>query len=330
MRILITGGAGFIGSHTAERVLVGGHETAILDDLNDFYEITIKEQNLALVGAQGSVALYRGDIRDGAFVDRVFQEFRPEAVVHLAARAGVRPSLEEPVLYTDVNCLGTAVLLEAARRAGTHRFVFASSSSVYGLTQRIPFQEDDPDLRPISPYAGTKLACERLSYVYSHLYGIKVVCLRFFTVYGPRQRPDLAISKFIECVETGREIPFFGDGQMGRDYTFVSDTIDGILAALNINCPYGVFNLGNSFPVTLSEMVAEIERATHREAKLRRLPVPPGDVPITYADLTKSEAALGYRPKVLFAEGIRRTVEWYRAWKRGTDERTGPGAGTAG
>lgn len=313
MRTLITGGAGFIGSHVAERLLGEGQEVAIIDDLNDYYDPRLKEQNLAIARRLGAVALYRGDIRDEELVGRAFQEFRPEAVIHLAARAGVRPSLEEPVLYTQVNCAGTVTLLEAARRTGTKKFVFASSSSVYGVTSHVPFKESETDLQPISPYAGTKLAGEHLAHTYALLYALKVICLRFFTVYGPRQRPDLAIRKFIQCVEEGRELPFYGDGSMGRDYTYISDTVDGIIAALHLDRSFDIFNLGHSAPVTLQEMVAEIERATGKQAKLKRLPVPAGDVPLTYADLTKSETSLGYRPKVEFRDGIQRMVDWYRA-----------------
>jgi UDP-glucuronate 4-epimerase len=285
---------------------------AIVDDLNDFYAPSLKLANLDTVRARGPVSFQQGDIRDEEFVARVFRDFRPEAVIHLAARAGVRPSLEQPLLYEQVNVGGTTVLLEAARLHGVKRFIFASSSSVYGVTKRIPFQEDDPALQPISPYAATKIAGEKMAFTSSHLYGLQVVCLRFFTVYGPRQRPDLAIRKFVELIDAGKEVPFFGDGTMGRDYTFVSDTVDGIMAALRHDCAFDVFNLGNSSPVLLSEMVDAIAGALGKPAKLLRLPVQPGDVPITYADLEKSRRVLGYQPRVPFAEGIRRMVEWSR------------------
>ncbi|MGC4048701.1 MAG: GDP-mannose 4,6-dehydratase [Paludibaculum sp.] len=312
VRTLITGGAGFIGSHVAERLLGEGREVAIIDDLNDYYDPRLKQQNLAIARRLGAVAFYQGDICNEELVAAAFAEFRPDAVIHLAARAGVRPSLDEPSLYTHVNCVGTVTLLEAARKTGTRKFVFASSSSVYGVSPNVPFKESDTDLHPISPYAGTKLAGEQLAHTYALLYGLQVICLRFFTVYGPRQRPDLAIRKFIQCVEEGRELPFYGDGLMGRDYTYISDTVDGILAALHLDRPFDIFNLGHSSPVTLREMVAEIERATGKQAKLKRLPVPAGDVPLTFADLTKSEALLGYRPKVEFRDGIQRMVDWYR------------------
>jgi UDP-glucuronate 4-epimerase len=313
MKILVTGGAGFIGSHLSVALLEQGHDVAVIDDFNDFYDPRLKEVNVELIRKTGPVALYRGDIRDVTCVNRAFREFRPEAVVHLAARAGVRPSLNQPLLYEQVNVGGTVVLLETARQIGTSKFVFASSSSVYGVANTVPFREDDLALLPISPYAATKIAGEKMAFAYSHLYGMRVVCLRFFTVYGPRQRPDLAIRKFIELVEDGRPLPFFGDGTTGRDYTFVSDTVAGILAALRHDCAFDVFNLGNSAPVTLTEMVGTIGQALGKTPIVDRQPVPPGDVPITYADLAKSTAALGYRPTVPFAEGIRRTVEWFRA-----------------
>jgi len=312
MRILITGGAGFIGSHLGERLAGQRHELGVMDDFNDFYDPRIKEENLGSVRKVATVKLYRGDIGDVAFVGDAFAEFRPEAVIHLAARAGVRPSLVDPLLYERVNVRGTMVLLEAGRRQGLKKFVFASSSSVYGVANQVPFREDDPQLQPISPYAATKIAGEKVVFTYSHLYGMRTVCLRFFTVYGPRQRPDLAIRKFVELIEKGQPIPFFGDGSMGRDYTYVSDTVAGIEAALHHDCAFDVFNLGNSSPVTLTEMVETIARVMEKPAELNRLPVPAGDVPITYADLTKSKAVLGYEPKVPFEEGIRRTVDWLR------------------
>jgi len=311
--MLITGGAGFIGSHLCERLLEQGHEVAIIDDLNDYYNPAFKEQNLALIRGRGTVAFHRGDIRQAELVNAVFAEFRPQAVIHLAARAGVRPSLENPLLYAQVNVGGTVVLLEACRQYGVKKYVFGSSSSVYGIANQVPFREDDLSLMPISPYAATKIAGEKIAFTYSHLYGLRVSCLRFFTVYGPRQRPDLAIRKFIESIEAGREITVFGDGSMGRDYTFVSDTVAGIIAALNHDCAFDIFNLGNSSPVTLATMLETISETLGRKANIRRLPEQPGDVPITFADLTKSRAVLGYDPKVSFVEGIRQTVDWIRS-----------------
>jgi len=312
MRILVTGGAGFIGSHLCERLVRMGHQVAILDDLNDFYSPELKRANLAAVQAAGRVEIHIGDIRDTAAVEQVFSGFRPETVCHLAARAGVRPSLEQPLLYEETNVRGTLVLLEAARKHGLGKFVFASSSSIYGAANRTPFREDDNTNWPVSPYAATKIAGEKLCYTYSHLYGIPVICLRFFTVYGPRQRPDLAIHKFTRLMAAGRPIPFFGDGSTGRDYTYIDDILAGLLAALDYDCRYEIFNLGNSHPVTLTEMVAELEQALGRKAILDRQPEQPGDVPITFADISKAERLLGYRPQTPFREGIQRFIAWFR------------------
>lgn len=313
MKILVTGGAGFIGSHLAERLLAEGHAIAIIDDLNDYYDPRLKRENLAAVKVCGQVDFLEAGIGDEAAVESLFARFRPEAVVHLAARAGVRPSLAQPLLYEQVNCGGTVVLLEASRRHGVSKFVFASSSSIYGEANRVPFSEDDHTNLPISPYAATKIAGEKLCYTWSRLYGLDCICLRFFTVYGPRQRPDLAIRKFIELVDAGRPVPVFGDGTMGRDYTFVADTVQGITAALHHQARYDIFNLGNSSPVGLLEMVRTIERATGREARIDWQPEQPGDVPITYADISKARQLLGYNPQTPFEEGVRRQVEWLRS-----------------
>ena len=315
MRILVTGGAGFIGSHLCERLLADGHEIAILDDLNDFYDARLKTENLTAIRRLGPVEFYGGDICDENLVGTVFSTLQQEAVIHLAARAGVRPSVEQPVLYERVNVGGTVVLLEAARQHKVRKFVFASSSSVYGATNQVPFREDDLELQPISPYAATKIAGEKLAFTYAHLFGLDVTCLRFFTVYGPRQRPDLAIRKFITLIDAGQPIPFFGDGTTGRDYTFVSDTVQGIVAALHGRGSYEVFNLGNSAPVSLTTMVQTIAQALGQRAVLNRLPIPPGDVLLTFADIQKAGAQLNYHPQVSFEDGIRRMVAWYRAAK---------------
>lgn len=312
MRILVTGGAGFIGSHLCERLLVLGHRVTILDDLNDFYSPAAKRANLAAVAAAGPAEIRIGDIRDAQAVEDVVASCRPEAMIHLAARAGVRPSLEHPLLYEETNVRGTLLLLEAARRHGVKKFIFASSSSVYGAANRVPFREEDHPNLPISPYAATKIAGEKLCFTYAHLYGIRTVCLRFFTVYGPRQRPDLAIHKFARLMASGKPIPFFGDGTTGRDYTYIEDILAGILAALDYDCPYDIFNLGNSHPVSLNEMVKTLEEALGCKAILDRQPEQPGDVPITYADISKSARLLGYLPRTPFAEGIRRFAEWFR------------------
>ncbi len=312
MKILVTGGAGFIGSHLVGTLQQLGHAVSILDDLNDFYDPAHKLENLAGVGLADSPRFHRGDICDSALVDRVFASEQPHAVIHLAARAGVRPSLAQPLLYERVNVMGTINLLEACRKYAVPKFVFASSSSIYGIANRVPFSEEDQVNLPISPYAATKIAGEKLCYTWSHLYGIKVVCLRFFTVYGPRQRPDLAIRKFTEMIDKGQAIPMFGDGSTGRDYTFVEDTVQGIVAALGHDCAYDIFNLGNSNPVMLSTLVEIIERQLGKNALIERLPGQPGDVPLTFADISKARRILGYSPSTSLADGIRKCVEWHR------------------
>jgi UDP-glucuronate 4-epimerase len=311
VRILVTGGAGFIGSHVCERLLREGHKVSVIDDLNDFYSPEAKLANLEAIRQCGPLAFYRGDITDRAAVAEVFEENRPEAVIHLAARAGVRPSLEEPILYGQVNVQGTLTLLEASRKCGTRKFVFASSSSIYGVANRIPFTEEDSLNLPVSPYAATKIAGEKIAYTYSHLYGLRVVCLRFFTVYGPRQRPDLAIRKFITMIDRGQPIPVFGDGLSGRDYTFVNDTVEGIMGALAYDCAYDVFNLGNSHPIQLITLIRTIEEALGKKAEIRWLPDQPGDVPITYADISKAHKLLGYHPQTRLAQGIQAFLGWY-------------------
>lgn len=313
MRILVTGGAGFIGSHLAERLVSSGHCVSIVDDLNDFYSPEVKRANLNAVGAAGPVEFHWCDIRNVDAMDRIVGSFQPEAIFHLAARAGVRPSLEQPLLYEETNVKGTLILLEAARRNGVKKFVFASSSSVYGIANRVPFREDDPVHCPISPYAATKLAAEKFCFTYSHLYRLPVVCLRFFTVYGPRQRPDLAIHKFARLIEAGRPVPFFGDGSSGRDYTYIDDAVSGLLAALSYDTRFEIFNIGNSRPVKLIELVSTLEAALGKPAVLERRPDQPGDVPLTFADISKAGRLLGYQPRTSFEDGIRKFVEWMRA-----------------
>ena len=314
MKILVTGGAGFIGSHLCGRLLHQGHEVSTIDDLNDFYSPAMKRGNLAAAGK--ALRFHECDIRDEERVGRIFAEDRPEAVIHLAARAGVRPSIDQALLYESVNVRGTMILLEASRRNGVRKFLFASSSSIYGATRSIPFREDDWDTLPISPYAATKMAGEKVAYTYSHLYKLPVLCLRFFTVYGPRQRPDLAIRKFTEMIDAGRPIPLFGDGSSSRDYTYVDDTVQGILAALGYDrSAYDIFNLGNSTPIDLLGLVHLIEENLGKKAEIQWLPMQPGDVPITYADISKSKRLLGYDPQTPITEGIRKFVEWYREQK---------------
>jgi UDP-glucuronate 4-epimerase len=312
MKILVTGGAGFIGSHLCERLAGRGDTVVVLDDMNDFYSPSEKRANLNAVRARGSVEFHQVDIAEAAQVEPVMHDARPEIVVHLAARAGVRPSLENPGLYVRTNVLGTTIMLEASRQCGVGKFVFASSSSIYGIANRVPFNEEDALNLPISPYAATKIAGEKMAYTYSHLYPMSVVCLRFFTVYGPRQRPDLAIRKFTELIDGGKPIPVFGDGSSGRDYTYVADTVAGILAAMDYDCRYEIFNLGNSSPVTLAGLIGAIEQAVGKKAQIRRLADQPGDVPITYADISKARRLLGYEPQTKLWDGLAQMVECHR------------------
>jgi len=310
MRVLVTGGAGFIGSHTLRKLTELGHETALLDEFNDFYDPAIKRANAAASGAK----IYEGDIRRPEDVENALKDFRPEAVIHLAARAGVRPSLEEPQLYIDTNITGTLNILEGMKRHGIKRLVFGSSSSVYGCNTKVPFAEDDPISRTISPYAATKVAGEHLCSVFSHLYGLDIVALRFFTVYGPGQRPDLAIHKFSRLIWERKTIDQFGDGSTRRDYTFVDDIVDGVTKALVHPVQgYDVFNLGESRTVELRELIGLLESTLGRKALIRLKPEQPGDVPITYADISKARRLLGYAPVVPIEEGIGRFVAWFKS-----------------
>ncbi len=313
MAILVTGGAGFIGSHLVERLVKRGDEVVILDDFNTYYDPTIKERNIAWAAEQPGVHLIRGEVENEQAVEAAFAAAPIRAVIHFAARAGVRPSLLDPLLYERVNGRGTMLLLEYCRRAEVERLLFTSSSSVYGATSRVPFSEDDPCDRPISPYAATKRSNELICYTYHHLYGLPVACMRLFTVYGPRQRPDLAIHKFTKSIWQGEEIPVFGDGTTARDYTFYSDILDGYFAALDRPEPFGyeIFNLGNSNPIKLHALIELIEGALGRKARIRREPEQPGDVPLTYADISKAHRLLGYQPKVTITEGIPLFCKWY-------------------
>jgi UDP-glucuronate 4-epimerase len=312
VHFLVTGGAGFIGSHVSERLLREGHAVTVFDDLNPFYAPAIKQQNLREVeAAGGAFRCVTGDLCDRAALDRVCAEGRFDQVIHLAARAGVRPSLQEPALYQRVNVEGTVNLLEAARAAGVRKFVLASSSSVYGVNAKVPFSESDPIFQAISPYAASKLACEALGHVYHHVYGLDVTMLRFFTVYGPRQRPDLAIHKFAALIRAGKPIPVFGDGSTARDYTYVDDIVDGVLAATRHAAGYDVFNLGESQTVRLDELIALLEKALGRTAVIDRQPPQPGDVPVTFADISKARAKLGYAPRTKIQDGIPKFVEWF-------------------
>ncbi len=312
MKILVTGGAGFIGSHVAERLLARGDDVSILDNFNDFYDPAIKRSNLkTLAGAR----VLEGDIRDVEFVrDALRRGF--DAVIHLAAMAGVRQSIRDPLHYADVNVRGTLVLLSELRHAET-RFLFASSSSVYGENERLPFREDDDIQRPVSPYAATKRAGELLCYTHHHLYRTPITCLRFFTVYGPRQRPEMAIHSFVRKCLAREPIPFFGDGSTRRDYTYIDDIVDGVVRALERREGYEIYNLGESQAVTLAELVRMIGEVTGIEPLLDPRPLQAGDVLVTYADVSKAKRDLGYDPRTSLREGLMRFLEWYREQRSG-------------
>ena len=318
-KILLTGGAGFIGSHLAEALVRGGAKLTIVDSLDNFYSPAWKRANLEDVRRVGRFDFNEADICHAPRVREIFRAFRPDTVIHLAALAGVRPSIEQPQLYERVNISGTLNLLDLCREFRIQNFIFGSSSSVYGAASKAPFVESEMNLRPISPYAATKISGEMLCCTYAHLYPISTICLRLFTVYGPRQRPDLAVHKFTALIEAGKPIPVYGDGSAGRDYTYVTDVVSGIFGALEYMPPvtngarFEIFNLGNSHPVTLNEMIAAIEKATGRKANRSPHPMQPGDVPLTWADLTKAKASLGYAPATTFEQGVEKFVEWYRS-----------------
>jgi len=310
MKILVTGGAGFIGSHICSRLLADGHDVALIDDFNDYYDPAIKRANVARLG--GDVRVEEGDIRDRNRVDVLAGEGKFDTIIHIAARAGVRPSVKDPQLYIDTNITGTNNLLEAARKHGVERFLFASSSSVYGLAKKVPFSEDLPLPQTLSPYAATKLAGEHLCGNYSYLFGLRTVCLRFFTVYGPGQRPDLAIHKFTDAIHHGRPIPQYGDGSTRRDYTFIDDIVQGVMGALHYQGePFDIFNLGENQTISLADLITEIEKALGKKAVIERLPEQQGDMPITSADISKARRLLGYNPQTKIADGIPKFVEWY-------------------
>lgn len=314
-RVLVTGGAGFIGSHLCQRLLQEGYEVVCLDNLDAYYDPAIKRKNLGMIraskGAKG-FQLVEGDIRDKGLLDDLFRRSSFDLIIHLAARAGVRPSIEQPLLYEGVNVAGTLNLLEACREFGVRDFIFGSSSSVYGKNRKVPFAEEDRLEAMISPYAVTKRIGELFCYTYHHLYGLNISCLRFFTVYGPRQRPEMAIHKFTRLIQNGEKIPLFGDGTSRRDYTYIDDIIGGIMGAVQNLKGYDIFNLGESQTVPLRELISLIEQALGKKAVVEELPDQPGDVPITYADITKSRRLLGYDPKVGIAEGAARFVQWFR------------------
>jgi len=315
-KVLVTGGAGFIGSHTAEFLLARGDDVVIVDEMNDYYDVKIKEQNLALLRQQypekRRLSIYKGDICDAEFMEDIFEKERPEWVCHMAARAGVRPSIQDPYVYIHSNIKGTTRLMEFSHKYGIKNFVFASSSSVYGGSKSTFFSEDEVVDNPVSPYAASKKACELLAYTYHHLYKLNVSALRFFTVYGPRGRPDMAPFKFIDRVSRGVEIQQFGDGSSSRDYTYISDIVDGIVRAIDRPYPYEVFNLGKGSGTALKQFIDLVQKHVGKDAVVKVMPDQPGDVPYTCADVTKAHNLLGYKSKVPFEEGIRRTAKWYK------------------
>jgi UDP-glucuronate 4-epimerase len=312
--ILVTGGAGFIGSHLVDRLLTEGQwQITVVDDFNNFYDPDLKRANVNRHLEHNNYDLAEADIRDRQALERVFTKQSFDCIVHLAARAGVRPSLQLPFLYAETNINGTLNLLELARKQNVPQFVFGSSSSVYGINAKVPFSEDDPIRQPISPYAATKAAGELLAHTYSHLYGLRCVCLRFFTVYGARQRPDLAIHKFARLMTAGKQIPVFGDGSTRRDYTFIDDIISGVRAAIDYEgSSYDVFNLGESRTVELRELVSLLEKELDMKAEIDWQPLQPGDVPQTYADIGKARRLLNYNPQTPIEEGISKFVKWFR------------------
>jgi UDP-glucuronate 4-epimerase len=311
MKVLITGAAGFIGSLLSEQLLDNGLMVVGLDNFDDFYDPQIKRRNIAACLKNKNFQLVEADIRDSAAMDKTIGG-GVEIIVHLAAKAGVRPSIEKPLLYADVNINGTMVLLEAAKKHKVNKFIFGSSSSVYGNNKKVPFSEDDNVDFPISPYAATKKAGELICHTYHHLYGICITCLRFFTVYGPRQRPDLAIHKFAKLIEQDKPIPVYGDGTMMRDFTYIDDIIDGIVAAMNKCSGFSIYNLGESRPISVNDLIAEIEKALGKKAIKKYLPPQPGDVQRTYADVTKAIKELGYKPDTTIQAGLAKFVQWLR------------------
>jgi len=312
--ILVTGGAGFIGSHLCERLLKEGHSVICLDNFDSFYDPNLKIRNVEEINKKypGPFTVVTGDIRNRDHLTETFKKNRIDAVFHLAARAGVRPSIADPLLYEDVNLRGTITLLEVCKEFGMKDFIFASSSSVYGENQRVPFSETDLDIQPISPYGATKRAGELLCHSYHHLCGIDIACLRIFTAYGPRQRPEMAIHKFTSLMDQGKEVPMYGDGSSKRDYTYIDDLIDGMMAVLERHKGYEIYNLGESRTTSLKELIQMIEECLGKKAKILTMESQPGDVSITYADISKARRLLNYQPKVKMEEGIKRIVEWYK------------------
>lgn len=312
MNFLVTGGAGFIGSHVCEALLNEGHTVYSLDNFDTFYDPEIKRSNIKEIQSGfPRFTSIEGDLRDRKRLEEIFGSIKFDQVIHLAARAGVRPSIEQPALYQQVNVEGTVNLLESARLAGVKKIIIASSSSVYGINSKVPFSEDDPIRTPISPYAASKLACEALGHVYHHLYKLDVVMLRFFTVYGPRQRPDLAIHKFAKLMFQDKPIPVFGDGTASRDYTYITDTVQGVIACTKKEFGFDIINLGECQTVSLIRLIELLESAFNKKANIQWLPPQPGDVPITYANIEKARRLLGYNPSVKIETGIKLFVDWF-------------------
>ena len=311
--ILVTGAAGFIGSHAAERLMTMGYRVVGVDNFSDFYDRSWKEMNLKSIKGD-KLDVEEIDITSGPEIIKLVRLVRPWAILHLAAMAGVRPSIEDPAYYARVNVEGTTHLLQAAVKSGVEKFAFASSSSVYGNSPKVPFSEEDDVEEPISPYAATKQAGELICYTFNHLYKLPIASLRFFTVYGPRQRPDLAIHKFTRLISAGKPVPFFGDGSTSRDYTFVEDTVSGIVASIEKIDRFRIYNLGGSSPISLTELITELEKAIGKKAILDKKPAQPGDVERTYADLSRSSKELGYSPKISISEGLKRFVAWFNEY----------------
>lgn len=309
--ILITGAAGFMGSHLSEAMVRNGHQVIGIDNFDDYYHRTLKEHNISHILQSDAFSLVEGDIRDAKLVDKLISEHQPEVILHWAAKAGVRPSLEKPADYASVNVEGTAAILQAASKRSNTKIIFASSSSVYGAANPLPFVENADISRPISPYAATKVACEALCHSFHHIYGMPIICLRLFTVYGPRQRPDLAINKFARLIADKQPIPLFGDGCSTRDYTYIDDVIDAVCRAVNANFEYEIVNIGNGNPISLANLVAELQKAMGIEATIDWQPEQPGDVPHTHADITRAAELLGWRPRVPITDGLKRFAQWY-------------------
>jgi UDP-glucuronate 4-epimerase len=312
--ILVTGGAGFIGSHLVDHLFrAGGARVTVVDNFNDFYDPAVKRANIESHYGREDFELVEADIADGRAINELFARTRFDCVVHLAARAGVRPSLHDPLAHEESNVRGTFTLLEAARRSGISKFIFASSSSVYGLNSEVPFSEDHRIANPISPYAATKIAGEAACHVYSHLYGMRVVCLRLFTVYGARQRPDLAIHKFARLIDQGQPVPMFGDGTTRRDYTYIDDIVSGVVASMHYDASaFEIINLGESETVELRRLIELLEHSLGKRARIDHQPLQPGDVPITYANIAKARSLLGYNPRTSIELGIERFVDWFK------------------